>query len=94
MAVINNEIDMFKHLMTAARQQAVEVEPAEEFRKGLESLDSVLFYVEKRSLFSGDLIIFSYMLSDIAIKVEDLGDGNLRLSYEVLRDHEAKMKGF
>ena len=94
MATINNEIDMFNHLLGCVRQQAVEVEPAAEFFKGLKALDGVLFHVEKRSLFGGSLIVFSHMLSEVAVKVEDIGSGNLRLSYEVLHDHEAKMKGF
>lgn len=94
MAIINNEIDMFKHLLAGARQQLVEIEPAEQFFKGIQALEGVLFHVEKKSHFGGRFIVFGYLLSEVAIQVEDLGDGNLRLSYEVLRDHKAMMKGF
>ncbi len=92
MAVINNELDMFNHLLTAERQQAVEVEPAMDFRKGLQALDSVLFRVKKNTHFGGRFIVFEYMMNKVGVLAEDAGDGNLRLSYEVLEDFDAKFR--
>lgn len=92
MATINNEIDIFNHLLSAGRQKAVEVESEIEFSKGLLDLGKVLFRVEMKPLFGGKAVMFSYMLTEVIVLIEDLNDGNLRLSYDVVNDHEAKMK--
>lgn len=93
MAVVNNELDMFNHILNLGRKKVVEVEPNVEFRKGLQTLDKALFHVEMKTLFGGKVIMFSYMLTEVIVLIEDLKDGNLRLSYDVVNDHEAKMKG-
>lgn len=94
MPIIDNEIDMFNHILHLARKKAVGVEDKDGFIKGLEALKGVLFHVEMNPLFGGRVVVFSYMLNRVAVLIEDLNDGNLRLSYDVVNDHEAKMKGF
>ena len=92
MAIIKNEIDMFNHIFEAGRRQVVEIEPEAEFRRGLQALEGVLFHVEKKTHFGGKLIMFKHMMNEVAVLCEDLGDGNLRLTYEVVVDFDAKFR--
>lgn len=92
MAIINNEVDMFNHILDLGRKKAVGMEDKAGFVKGLEALKGVLFHVEMKHLFGGRVVLFSYMLSEVAVLIEELEGENLRLSYDVVNDHEAKMK--
>lgn len=92
--VIRNEQDMFNHLFSASQQKAVEVEPKEEFLRGIQALrqEGALFHVKLETHFGGRLLVFSKGFNRVGIMVEDTQDGKVRLTYEVLEDFDAKFK--
>ena len=78
--IINNELDMFQVLLEKAEKKAVDKENGVDFYKGIEQLQSVLSFVKMKT--EGDYILFERGFDVVKVKVGQVGNGEVILTYE------------
>lgn len=89
-----NGKQFFAGLMSKARAGVTEVEESVEVRKALDTLPDILFAsgVEMELDAANDRMLFSYMLSKVAVRATQVSSTKVEMSYEVLEDFEAYMQ--
>ena len=80
MTMIMNEFDMFRVLLEKAEKKEVDKENGVDFYKGIEQLQSVLSFVKMKT--EGDYILFERGFDVVKVKVGQVGNGEVILSYE------------
>ena len=78
MTVIFNEVDMFNHIKNKALSDSVEMEPKEEFLRGMDAMEPVLKEVSMARDDGKKVIAFSH--DSETVKIEWLEQPNLYLT--------------
>ena len=76
---INNEIEMFDHLQSLAKQGVKEEVNKDEFLKGIEELKKSLFIIKLKE--EGDTLIFEKMFDTVTVEVKEVDSDLLELKY-------------
>lgn len=89
-----NGQQFFKGLMSKAREGIVEMEESVEVRKALDTLPDVLFAsgVEMELDTVNDRMVFSFMMSKVAVYAKQVSTTKVELRYEVLEDFDNYMQ--